>query len=268
MKATAAKLYQTGDHAQTTRLELVKKPSLEELMKYSVAVDFSKATTRPGNLCCLVKEAKRLLCDNPNADVTRIETDIEEVLLLDADGLDQFAQVFVDAHMDKYDFKPGTCGLAGIRYINTYAGEMGLAMFKTRIKRGRNTLAKVFRKSHIDEATASRILTEDSPYRVDVDNQTLTYVLGDCSAARALFETDDGADMMIDWVDANKNMKIVDYEEKDKPTYRAKHLHIEYNGLVRELQLMTVEVENVSKQDLYHGFDKNDVAVLAYKSQM
>ncbi len=268
MEATAEELYIERDYVETTRLELVKKPSLEELMKYSVAADFSKAVTMPDALSDLVMEAKHLLCEDPNADIARIETDIEEVLLLDADGLDRFARVFVDAHMDKYEFKPGTCGLAGIRYINTYSGDMGLSLFKTRVKRGRNTLAKVFRKSHIDEETARRALEEESPYRIDVDSQTLTYVMGDCSATRALFETEEGTDKMIDWVDTRENMRIVGYEEKDKPTYRAKHLQIEYKGLVRELQLMTVEAEEASKKDGYHGFDKNDVARLAQDSQL
>ncbi len=246
-----------------------RAPTIDAILGYEVKVDFSDASRRHDQLSELVEEARQALSADPNTDTTRIEQDIEAILLDDAKGLDDFAKVFVNSLMPEYEDKAGTCGLAGMRYHNTYSGDMGLMLFKTRIKRGRNTLAKAFRKSCFAQEDAREMLAkyeqdpdnkDQHPYQLEPETQTVRYKIGDTSAARALFETEDGIERMRAWIYLHPEMEVLSEEDKDKPTYKARHLQIRYQGVVREVQLMTAEAERISIDDGYHGPQKNDVA--------
>lgn len=245
----------------------IQRPTVEDLLTYSVRVDFSRSSTRSSQLVRILEQVRDICWKDPHADVSRLVRETEDVLLLDYDGLEEFAHVFLRDFMPSYHHRPGHCGIAGATYDNVRPGR--LLSLKTRIKRGGSTLAKALTKGCIDRKAASDILAgSEGSYRIDEGRRLLVYHLSDLSAARAILADGTAVEDMIRWIGSGNLMDIVDYEEKSKPDtgYEAVHCQILYRGTVRELQLMTQDACDRAGRDGYHEGKDDDVVSLARKS--
>jgi hypothetical protein len=250
--------------------ERIHRPTVEEVMKYSVNVDFSRASSRPDELSQLVDEARFQLRTDENADLTAVITRVEDIIRLDTLGLRRFTQTLVGGTMEHYTRDPRACGLTGMgeTYHNQQTGLLGVVMLLSRGKKGKNLLAKAGRKSRMDEKTAKAILDErNNTYVLHPEEENATYFLSDLSANRAVCETPAGIVLMQEWVYQNPEMEVLDREEHNKsPSYNGVvHLQVlDYNtGLVREVQVMTRDIHEKSKTDNYNGNHKNDLGLLA-----
>jgi hypothetical protein len=275
---------------QETRPRPIEQPSLEDVMAYSVEIDFSRASCNPGRLSELVEEARDSLRNRNGKGISDVIQEVEKINLQDAQGLMALGLLLADTYMNTgYTYTGRSCGIDGHVFKANEPNTLGVTHILTRVKAGQNTLAKVGRYGKIEEKYARRIIAGDeSSYAVDHEQRTAVYHMEDLAAGRILFADPDlpegmddeesreykadylrsKAGQVVESLRRNSELVFLDMEEKYNPDtgYQAVHLRLKTRNdgfsFVREVQLLLKSAHDKSKKDNHHNAEKNDLMQL------
>ena len=223
--------------------------------------DLSVCCSRPGRLAQLIEEARDKVTENPEADLTKYEAEIEYTLLTDRKVLDSLEQYLLVSYMSDSDRQGNSCGCWGSIYENNVEDSPILKLL-TRIKTGNSLLAKVGRKSEGKEVRYQ--IGEAMPASRELKGAD-TYTVTDCDAGRFVLESiDDVWNMAAKlWEDKNLETSDEEYKFKSDTGYEAIHMTVMYQGLAIDLHLITKDSFEKSLKDGYHGEKKYDHNSLA-----